>query len=201
MYVAAPDRAGEERAREIVAAAGIGTLFSATGGLDATTLPLLWEGGTAIGHLARANRHWHDLEGADVLIVVTGPEAYVSPSWYPSKTEHGRAVPTWNYSEVHLRGRARILEDPESVRDIVERLTSRHEAGREAPWSIDDAPATFIAQQLKAIVGVEVTVHESIAKQKWSRGRSAADAEGVQASLDLTAEAAAREMRRARTDT
>lgn len=200
MYVAAPDRAGEARARDIVAAAGIGTLFSAAGGLDATTLPVLWDGDLVIAHLARANRHWRALDGADVLLVVTGPDAYVSPSWYPSKDEDGRAVPTWNYSEVHVRGTARILDDPAATRGIVERLTRRHEASRPAPWSVDDAPAGYIEQQLKAIVGVEIAVREVTAKQKWSRGRAARDIDGVQSALDGVAPAAAEEMRRARAD-
>ncbi|MDP0400104.1 FMN-binding negative transcriptional regulator [Tsukamurella strandjordii] len=198
MYVAAPDRSDEERARATVDAAGIGTVFSAAGGLHATTLPLLWVGETVIGHFAKANRHWRELDGAEVLIVVTGPDSYVSPGWYPSKAEHGRAVPTWNYSEVQLRGRASVHEDAAACRDIVARLTARHEAGRPAPWGLDDAPTTYIEQQLKAIVGLRVAVTEVTAKEKWSRGRSPEDIAGVQAALDASDPVAAAEMRRAR---
>lgn len=198
MYIAAPDRADDARARAIVDAGGVGTLVSAAGGLAATTLPVLWEGDTLIAHLARANRQWRDLDGAEVLVVVTGPDAYVSPSWYPSKAEHGRAVPTWNYSEVQLRGTARTVDDPAALRSIVERLTTRHESGRDAPWSVSDAPDTYIDQQLRAIVGVEIALHAVEAKQKWSRGRGTDDIEGVQAALGAEDPRAAAEMRRAR---
>ncbi|ADG76737.1 FMN-binding negative transcriptional regulator [Tsukamurella paurometabola] len=198
MYVAAPDRSDDERARAMVAAAGIGTVFSASGGLHASTLPLLWEGDTVIAHLATANRHWRGLDGAEVLIVVTGPDAYVSPGWYPSKAAHGRAVPTWNYSEVQLRGRASIHEDAAACRAIVARLTARHERNRPEPWGLDDAPPAYIEQQLKAIVGLTVEVTAVAAKQKWSRGRSAEDIAGVQTALDSADPRAGAEMRRAR---
>ena len=98
---------------------------------DATFLPVLWEGERLVGHLARANGHWRRIvDGSPALAVVTGPDTYVSPSWYASKAEHGKVVPTWNYSVVHLRGRIRVHDDPEWVRGLVTRLTDRHEGER-----------------------------------------------------------------------
>src|SRR5688500_7167323 len=99
---------------------------------DATFLPVLWEGDRLVGHLARANAHWRRIvDDSPALAIVMGPDAYVSPSWYAAKAEHGKVVPTWNYSVVHLRGRIRIHDDPDWVRALVTRLTDRHEHSRE----------------------------------------------------------------------
>ncbi|WP_040524224.1 FMN-binding negative transcriptional regulator [Gordonia effusa] len=195
MYIARPDRSSDEHARELVAAAGVATLFSATDGLAATTLPILWHDNTIIAHMARANAQWRGLDGADVLVVATAPDAYISPNWYPSKAEHGRVVPTWNYSSVHLHGTAQIVTDADRIRDFVERLTNTHEAPFPQPWQVSDAPDSFVAQQLKVIVGIVINVDEVQTKAKWSRGRSAADQAGVLAALDERDAAAATEMR------
>jgi transcriptional regulator len=146
----------------------------------ATLLPILWEGDTVIAHLARANPHWKQVaDGSPALLVVTGPQTYISPSWYATKAEHGKVVPTWNYSAVHLTGRARIHQDPDWLRKAVEDLVERHEAHRVEPWRTSDAPEKYIRGQLRAIVGVEVAVERVEGKAKLSQNRSEADREGV----------------------
>ncbi len=145
----------------------------------ATLLPVVWEGDTVRAHLARANPHWRQItEGAQALLVVTGPQAYVSPAWYASKAEHGRVVPTWNYS-VQLTGRAHLHEDGDWLRQAVDDLVDRHEAHRPQPWTSADAPERYIRGQLRAVVGVEVRVERVVAKAKLSQNRSDADHEGV----------------------
>ena len=164
----------------------------------ATLLPVMWdrpadppEGddtpavcGRLLGHIALANDQWQTAApGAEGLAMVTGPEAYVSPSWYESKARHGRVVPTWNYEAVHLTGPVVFHRDPEWVRGVVTRLTQRHEAGREHPWAVTDAPPDYITGQLRAIVGVELTVTSVEAKAKLSQNRDRADQEGAIAGL------------------
>jgi transcriptional regulator len=146
-----------------------------------THLPLQYRGGVVIGHLARANPHWHGLERG--VAVFQGVEAYVSPSSYPSKAEHHRVVPTWNYEAVHAHGPIEVVQDAARLREIVAGLTDAHEAKRKNPWSVDDAPADFVAGQLKGIVGVVLRVERLIGKRKLSQNRSAADAGGAAADL------------------
>jgi transcriptional regulator len=129
--------------------------------------------------MARANPHWKSIDAEPALAMVTGTQAYVSPSWYPSKAESGRVVPTWNYSAVHFTGHLRVHQDPEWVRDAVTRLTDLHEQHRDPAWSITDAPEPFIEQQLRAIVGIEMTIESVQAKAKLSQNRSQADQAGV----------------------
>jgi transcriptional regulator len=130
--------------------------------------------------MARANPHWRQITaGTPTLLVVSGPEAYISPSWYASKAEHGRVVPTWNYSTVQIAGRARVHDDVAWLRRAVDGLVERHESTRELPWSTSDAPDKYIRGQLRAIVGIEVTVEEVHGKAKLSQNRSAADQDGV----------------------
>jgi transcriptional regulator len=117
------------------------------------------------------------------LVIVRGPDAYVSPTWYASKAEHGRVVPTWNYSSVHLSGTVELVDDPEELRDLVGWLTDRHEHARPDPWSVDDAPAAFVAGQLRAIRGVIVHLDRVEAKAKLSQNRSLADRVGVVSGL------------------
>lgn len=151
---------------------------------DATFLPVLWEGDRLVGHLARANVHWRRIvDGSPALAIVTGPDAYVSPSWYATKAEHGKVVPTWNYSVVHLRGAVRVHDDAEWVRGLVTRLTDRHEASRPSPWEVADAPADYIDKNLRPIVGVELVVSSVEAKAKRSQNRSDEDRAGVAAGL------------------
>ena len=152
----------------------------------ATLLPILWspDGGTVIAHMARANPHWRGIEpDSPCLAIVGGPQAYISPSWYASKAEHGRVVPTWNYSAVHLSGTITVHDDPEWVRRAVTDLTDRHEQPRAAPWAVTDAPENYVSGQLKAIVGLELTVERVEAKAKLSQNRSEADRAGVVSGL------------------
>jgi transcriptional regulator len=151
---------------------------------DATFLPVLWEGDRLVGHLARANGHWRRiLDGSPALAIVTGPDAYVSPSWYAAKAEHGKVVPTWNYTVVHLRGHVTVHDDAEWVRGLVTRLTDRHEGRRAEPWAVTDAPADYVAKNLRPIVGIEVSISQVEAKAKLSQNRSDEDRAGVAAGL------------------
>lgn len=173
--------ADEAEVRRMVAAVGSAQLVSTgpDGYPAATLLPVVWRDDVVVAHLARANDHWQRLDGAPVLLVVTGPDAYVSPGWYAAKAEHGRVVPTWNYSVVQLRGRARVHQDPAWLRRAVDDLTDAHEGHRPQPWGTDDAPAAFVEGQLRGIVGVEVRVEQVEAKAKLSQNRSEADRDGV----------------------
>jgi len=168
--------------RPFVAAVATAQLVTVgTDGLpDATFLPVLWEGDRLVGHLARANAHWRRIvDGSPALAIVTGPDAYVSPSWYATKAEHGKVVPTWNYSVVHLRGRVRVHDDADWVRDLVTRLTDRHEQPRPEPWAVSDAPDDYVTRNLRPIVGVELEVEGVEAKAKLSQNRSDEDRAGV----------------------
>ena len=151
---------------------------------DATFLPVLWEGDRLVGHVARANGHWRRIvDGSPALAIVTGRDAYVSPSWYASKAEHGKVVPTWNYSVVHLRGSVTVHDDPEWVRALVTRLTDRHEESRTEPWHVSDAPDDYIDKNIRPIVGVEMVIESVEAKAKLSQNRSDEDRAGVAAGL------------------
>jgi len=136
--------------------------------------------GTLIGHMAKANPQWQSGErNVDAVAVFPGPDAYISPSWYPSKQQHGRVVPTWNYTTVHARGRLQFHDDPAWVLDAVERLTTRHEGTRAEPWAVSDAPERFVQSQLTAIVGFELEITSLEGKRKVSQNREDADRKGV----------------------
>jgi transcriptional regulator len=143
--------------------------------------------GTLVGHVARANPIWRQL-GSSVA-VFQGPQAYVSPNWYPSKHAHGKAVPTWNYAVVHAHGTPRAIDSRDALLDIVTRLTVTHEAGQAAPWAVSDAPADFIEQMLKAIVGIEMPIERLAGKWKVSQNRSEADRLGTVAGLHQQSDA------------
>jgi len=150
----------------------------------ATLLPVLWHGDVVVAHMARANPHWKQIEAdTPVLLICGGPQAYISPTWYAAKAEHGRVVPTWNYSTVHLSGRAQVHEDPAWLREAVTLLTDRHEGGREPRWRVTDAPEDYVTGQLRGIVGIEIRVEKVEAKAKLSQNRSEADRRGVVAGL------------------
>jgi transcriptional regulator len=145
-------------------------------------------------HLARANPHWRTFESSpSVLAIFSGAHHYVTPSWYPSKTEHGRVVPTWNYVTVHATGKARIFEGDELVEHVAE-LTLRQEARFENPWSIEDAPAEYIKALAKAIVGVEISIERLAGKWKLSQNRPPADQAAVIQGLEKIASPASLEM-------
>jgi transcriptional regulator len=135
--------------------------------------------GTLVGHVARANPLWQEAAGQQVLVVFQGPQGYVSPGWYASKAEHGKVVPTWNYTMVQARGVLQADEDPAALLDIVTRLSERHEAGRSLAWKVSDAPAGFIDTMLRAIVGVRIPLDSLVGKLKLSQNRPVADRAGV----------------------
>jgi len=160
-------------------------------GLAASILPVLFDRGpddgplgTVRGHLARGNPQWRAFS-ADVpaLLIVDGPDAYISPGWYETKRRTGRDVPTWNYVTVHAHGTLALHHDGVWLEDVVRRLSDRHEAGRTHPWSVDDAPRGYVDAQLRAIVGVEVRLTRLEAKRKLSQNRIEEDVAGVVAGL------------------
>jgi transcriptional regulator len=131
------------------------------------------------GHVARANPLWRVADGQQVVAIFNGPQAYVSPSWYPSKAATHKVVPTWNYTVVHAHGVLRAVDDAPWLRALVGHLTQHHEAPRALPWAVDDAPADFVQQLLRAIVGIEIPVSRLLGKWKISQNRSEADRLGV----------------------
>lgn len=172
----------EEQLRALVADVRAGWFVTngGDGAPSATFLPVIWRDDTVIAHFARANPHWREIENdTPALLIVTGPDAYVSPTWYAAKAEHGKVVPTWNYSAVHLTGVARVHHEPQWLRGAVEELTNQHEQGRGEPWHVTDAPIEYIDGQLGGIVGLELTVSRVEGKAKLSQNRSRADRHGV----------------------
>jgi transcriptional regulator len=135
--------------------------------------------GALHGHLARNNDQWRLEAAGESLAIVRGPNAYITPGWYASKVEHGRVVPTWNYVTAHVYGQLIVHDDAEWTENLVRRLTTKHEAYRDHPWSVDDAPRVFIEGQLRAIVGIELLITRIEAKAKLSQNRPPADVEGV----------------------
>jgi transcriptional regulator len=157
-------------------------------GLLATFLPLLYvpdagEHGALQGHIARKNGQWRQPVIGEALVIAHGENAYIHPGWYPSKAEHGRVVPTWNYMTAHVYGELVVHDDSQWVDENVRLLTGRQERGREHPWSVDDAPAPFHEGQLRAIVGVEVRISRVEAKFKMSQNQKDANIDGVIAGL------------------
>ncbi|MBC9208212.1 FMN-binding negative transcriptional regulator [Roseomonas aerophila] len=169
--------------------ARLANLVTATAeGLVATPLPLFLapeEGphGTLYGHLARANPQWKQPSTGDAMALFMGPDAYVSPTWYPSKLEHHKVVPTWNYVAVHAYGPVEFFEDADRLLDIVTRLTNLHEQSRPRPWAVTDAPENFIRAQLRGIIGLRLPITRLEGKRKMSQNRSEADRQGVAAGL------------------
>lgn len=182
MYVPTHFAPNDAAVHELLTHHGAADLITATpGGLRATMLPFVYdrEHGTLLGHLARNNDHWRQSVLGDAMVIVRGPDSYISPSWYASKAEHGRVVPTWNYVTVHVYGALTVHDDVDWIEDVVRRLTDHHETDRPAPWSVDDAPERFFHGQLRAIVGVEIAITRVEAKFKLSQNRPDADIDGV----------------------
>ena len=192
MYLPKHFRADERETAELLAAINAADLITPTdGGLFATFLPLLYdppagdapagdaEFGSLVGHVARKNDHWRLEPRGDSLVIVRGPDGYISPGWYESKREHGRVVPTWNYLTAHVHGELLIHDDLVWLEALVRRLTTRYEASRRQPWSVDDAPRDYTESQLRAIVGVELRITRIEAKAKLGQNRSSADIDGV----------------------
>jgi transcriptional regulator len=194
MYVPAHFAPDAAQVDELLRNHGAADLVTVTErGLVATMLPFIYvpsagepsagQHGALHGHLARNNDQWKLAAAGESLAIVRGPDAYITPGWYASKAEHGRVVPTWNYVTAHVYGRFVVHDDPAWTEDLVRRLTAKHEAYRDHPWSVDDAPRPFIEGQLRAIVGVELEITRIEAKAKLSQNRPAADVEGVIAGL------------------
>jgi len=154
-------------------------------GLAADHIPMAYDPlpapfGTLRGHVARANPVWRESSGANqALAIFQGPHAYISPTWYPSKREAGKAVPTWNYAVVHARGPLTFFDERQRLYALVEMLTNRHEANQSHPWKVSDAPGDYIEQMLKAIVGIEMPLVQLVGKWKLSQNRSHPDRAGV----------------------
>jgi transcriptional regulator len=154
-------------------------------GLVANHVPFLLDPsrgpfGTLIGHVSRANTVWREL-GADVpsVVMFQGPQAYITPGWYPGKAEHGEVVPTWNYVVVHAHGVAMVVDDRDRLFDMLRRLTEAHEAPRPAPWSPSDAPAPFMERMMRAIVGIEIPIDRLEGKLKASQDEAMPDRQGT----------------------
>ena len=187
MYL--PSHFQETRAdvlQELIRTHPLGTLVTfGPDGLNANHVPFEYDPhpaplGILRAHVARANPVWREA-ATDVpsLVVFQGPDAYVSPSWYPSKAEHGKVVPTWNYVMVQARGPLRAIDDPAWLLQLVTRLTERHETPRSAPWAVSDAPADYVQTMLRAIVGIELELTSLSGKWKVTQNRPAADRAGV----------------------
>jgi transcriptional regulator len=187
MYV--PSHFREDRVpvlHDAIRRAGLATLVTVgPEGLDASHVPMLFDPepapfGTLYGHIARANTQWRSARADfDALAIFLGPDAYITPSWYATKEQTGKVVPTWDYVAVHAHGRVRFFDDPERLLSVVTRLTESNEAGRARPWAVSDAPDPFIRSHLASIVGFELSVTRLEGKWKVSQNRPAEDRVGV----------------------
>lgn len=189
MYIPAHFAASADDVHDLLTSHTAADLVTATdAGLLASTLPLIFdpavgEHGALHGHLARNNPQWSTPVLGEALVILRGPDAYITPSWYAAKAQHGRVVPTWNYAVAHVYGPLTIHDDPAWLDAHVRRLTAQHEAAEPHPWSVDDAPDRFVHGQLRAIVGLELTISRVEAKLKLSQNRAAGDIAGVVAGL------------------
>ena len=199
MYVPAHFKPDDAEILQLLSSGRAANLITATtDGLLATMLPLVHDTsaarpglgpwGALLGHVARNNGQWKTPAIGEAMVIVAGPDAYVSPAWYATKREHGRVVPTWNYITAHVYGRLVIHDDLAWVEANVRRLADHHERNRVEPWSVDDAPEPYIAGQLKAIVGVEILIDRVEGKWKLSQNRSDADIAGAIEGLEATGE-------------
>ncbi|HEY0252516.1 MAG TPA: FMN-binding negative transcriptional regulator, partial [Kofleriaceae bacterium] len=165
-------------------AAPLATLIRSPLTADLVPLEIDDTGSILTGHVARANPLWREADGQPVLAVFHGAQGYITPSWYASKAEDGRVVPTWNYSIVQAHGTLRAIDDAAWVTAFVTSLTDRHEATREHPWHVSDAPAEYIANTAKAIVGIEIAITSLVGKLKLSQNRTDEDQRSVLAALE-----------------
>jgi len=187
--------------RAQIAASGLTTLISVgASGPIVSNIPIVFDPlagphGTISGHLARANPQWRESDlTTPALSLFMGADAYVSPGWYETKKEHGKVVPTWNYSMIVASGRLEIFDDADALRAQVETLTKRFEAGFAEPWQVSDAPEDYIARQIKGIVGVKLHIENLEGKAKLSQNRSVADQDGVASALSASERAGDREV-------
>ena len=159
------------------------------GGLIANHIPFLLDrsrgqNGTLLVHVARANSVWREWDaGAPCVVAFQGPQAYITPGWYPGKAEHGRVVPTWNYTAAHAHGVPRVIGDRDGLLALLNRLTDAHEVRQPSPWRVADAPAPFVDLLLRAIVGIEIPIDRLEGKLKVSQDEARADREGTVSGL------------------
>ena len=195
MYVPEYFKPDEASIRELLLKHGAAEIVTNTpSGLRATMLPMIYvepeqdtDGGPLgllRGHFARKNDHWQQPVIGEAMAIIRGPDAYVTPTWYATKREHGRVVPTWNYITAHVYGELLIHDDPAWVERNVRALSAKHESERDPQWGVDDAPPAYIERQLRAIVGVEVRISRIEAKFKLSQNRSDEDVDGVVAGFE-----------------
>jgi len=179
----------DAEARAALAAFDRAAILTVAGpsGLDAAHVPVQLRGDRIIGHLARANPIWRAAP-CPALLICPGPETYVSPSWYATKAETGRAVPTWNYEAVHVAGALTAFDEPERLRALVAAQSRAHEAGRPEPWAIEDAPADYIDAMLRGFVGLELTIAQLSGKRKFSQDKPIEDRAGVIDALSASAD-------------
>ncbi len=206
MYTPAHFAASPEALGSLLTQSGAANLVTMSSeGLLATLLPFVYdssvgEHGALQAHMARNNPQWSLPVSGEALMIVQGADAYISPSWYASKAEHGRVVPTWNYSTAHAYGELIIHDDVDWLATHVRRLSNQNEASMPKPWAVDEAPERFIAGQLRAIVGVELVISRVEAKTKLSQNRAPADVDGVIAGLRARGDSvSAADVERART--
>lgn len=191
-----------EKIASVIRAARLANLVTATqAGPFVTPLPLFFdeaegENGTLYGHVARANPQWRHAPLGEAAAVFMGPDAYVTPSWYETKQETGKVVPTWNYVTVHAHGPVEFFDDARRLLDTVTRLTRLHEAPRTKPWEVSDAPEDYIAAQLRGIIGLRLPITRLEGKVKMSQNRSQADRRGVADGLAASDHAGEREASR-----
>jgi transcriptional regulator len=185
MYIPRKFALTDEQTAEALAAAEFAHLVSYhASGLLVTPLPLIYDASShsLLGHVSRANPHWH-ADGAESVAIFAGPHAYISPTFYATKSETGKVVPTWNYEVLNAYGRLIVHDDVDWLRDLVTRLTDRHEAGRPSPWRVTDAPEDYTRSQLRGIVGVELDIAAVEGKAKMSQNQPEANRAGVVAGL------------------
>lgn len=185
MYLPKHFRASDAETEELLTGIRTADLVTPSDdGLYATFLPLIYDAdaggsGSLLGHVARKNDHWRLVPIGESLVIAHGVDAYITPGWYASKREHGRVVPTWNYTTAHIYGELVVHDDVGWLERVVRLLTQRHEAARSESWSVDDAPRDYTEGQLRAIVGLEMRISRVEAKVKLGQNRSAADIDGV----------------------
>jgi len=202
MYEPLPHRQDDLAAQHaLIRSHPLGLLIShGAQGLEANAIPFLVDPaasrlGTLQAHMARANGQWRALQEAEeALVIFQGADHYITPSWYATKRETGRVVPTWNYVMVQVRGRPKVIEDAGWLRAQIEALTNRQEGARAAPWAVGDAPDDFVAAQIRQIVGVEIEIADIKGKWKVSQNRKTEDRAGVVAGLLADRDEGAAEM-------
>ena len=202
MYV--PEHFRESRVevmQELIRTRPLGTIVTLTAnGLEANHIPFEIDPdplpyGTLRGHVAKSNPVWQESSAAmEALVIFHGPDGYISPSWYPTKKETGKVVPTWNYVVVHAYGFLKPIEDKVWLRNFIEKLTDRHESNQGSSWKVGDAPADFTEKMLEAIIGIEIPISKLTGKWKVSQNRPAGDREGVICALGDLDNDSAREM-------